>query len=242
MAQQNAGNRTPNLSCRDCPTLRAAQWRVLTQAEVERLDRAKRTAAYSPGEPLFQQNSPCEGIHCFASGSVALRKTDGHGNSVLINLISEGSTIGYRCYYNSQHHAEEAEVLEPSTICLVPNNVLGELLAANPSLGEVFSQQMAKDLREMEQALLESVTLPVRGRVARLLRLLMDRFGEANETGEIVLRLPFGRQEMAELLGIQRETVTRTLNALQSDGVLAHTGRTLIVEDLDRLLDELEAE
>jgi CRP-like cAMP-binding protein len=234
--------RAPQLDCHTCPTARSAQWNTLTKAELARLNAGKATTAYGSGETLFRQGTPCEGIHCLASGSVALRRIGTQGTSVLISLVREGQTVGYRSFYNNRHHAEQAEVLEPSTICLVPNDLMAALLEANTALGAAFSTALADDLRETEQALLDAVAQPVRVRVARLLRLLLDHFGEADPDGRIVLRLPFGRQEMADLLGVQRETVTRTLNALQADGVLHHTGRTVVVEDLDRLLDELGEE
>jgi CRP-like cAMP-binding protein len=232
----------PQLDCRTCPVARSAQWNALGGAELARLNESKVTTAYRAGETLFRQGTPCEGIHCLAHGSVALRRIGAQGSSVLISLVREGQTVGYRSYYNNRHHAEQAEVLEPSTICLVPNDVMAGLLDGNTALGRAFSTALADDLRHTEQALLDAVAQPVRMRIARLLQLLLDHFGEADPDGRIVLRLPFGRQEMADLLGIQRETVTRTLNALQADGVLRHVGRTVVVGDLDRLLDELGEE
>lgn len=241
MVQLDKSGRLVPLDCHTCATLRSAQWVVLSDAEVAYLNQTKKTSQYDVGDEVFRQDSPCEGIHCIAIGSLVLRKINAQGNSVLIDMVEAGSTVGYRSYYNHRHHAEQAETLEPSTICLVPSATVEHLLAHNSDLSAQFAGSLAEDLRDMQQSLLDSVVHPVRARVARLLQLLIQRFGEGNENGQILLRLPFGRQEMASLLGIQRETVTRTLNALQSDGVLNHTGRTVVVEDLDRLLDELES-
>jgi CRP/FNR family transcriptional regulator len=215
---------------------------VLGDSELAQLNEAKQTSVYELGDVLFRQESPCDGIHCVATGSVVLRRQDAQGNSVLINLIQAGQTIGYRSFYNNRRHAEQAETLEPSTVCLVPNAAMETLLVGNSELGVQFAASLADDLKQLEQALLNGVSQPVRARIARLLHLLLGRFGESNQDGRIVLRLPLGRQALAELLGVQRETVTRTLNALQADGVLNHSGRTVVVDDLDRLLDELEHE
>lgn len=242
MAQQQGIRRPPNLDCRTCPTAKSAQWRVLDEEQRAQLSEGKQTAVYGAGEVLFRQESPCHGIHCLASGSLVLRRLDAQGNSVLIDLIHEGQTVGYRSYYNSRRHAEQAEALEPSTVCLVPNATVDALLGSNTELGRAFAESLATDMKELEQAVLNGVSQPVRSRIARLLHLLLDRFGESDEAGRIALQLPFGRQEMAELLGVQRETVTRTLNAMQADDVLQASGRTLLIHDLDRLLDELEQE
>lgn len=240
MAQKEKATRGTALDCHSCPTLRSAQWTVLKNDEVNFLNQTKQTWNYGPSEEVFRQESLCEGLLCIAHGSLVLRKTNPQGDSVLIGMVESGHTVGYRSYFNHRHHSEQAETLESSIICLVPNGAVERLLTSNTQLGMSFAHSMAADLRDIQQALLDSVVHPVRARVARLLQLLVDRFGEGSENGQIRLHLPFGRQEMANLLGIQRETVTRTLNAMQCDGVLNHNGRMVVVEDLDRLLDEVE--
>jgi CRP-like cAMP-binding protein len=235
-------NRPPQLTCRTCPTARSAQWRALTPAELDELDRAKITTVYDPGKMVFQQDSVCRGVYCIAAGSIVTRRMDALGNSVLIGLTYTGQTFGYRSFYNNRHHADQAETLESSTICMVPVAAVERLVTESPALSGEFTRSLASDVKQLEEVMLERTGLPVRARVANLLQMLLDRFGEGQASGQIVLRLPFNRQQMADLLGIQRETVTRTLNALQSDGVLTHTGRTVVVHDLDRLLDELEGQ
>jgi CRP-like cAMP-binding protein len=242
MAQRRDAAPVPVLQCRDCATRRSAEWRVLSDPDVERLSRAKLTGTHAAGAVVFKQDSPCEGIHCLAAGSLMLRKRDARGHAVLVGLVAEGRTVGYRSYYNNHWHAEQAETLEPSTICLVPSATVQALLAANPALGDAFSLSLADDLKRIEQALLDSVARPLRARIALLLQALLERFGEADEAGRIELRLPFTREEIAGLLAVQRETVTRALNAMQADGVLQISGRTLLIHDLDQLLDELERE
>jgi CRP/FNR family transcriptional regulator len=70
--------------------------------------------------------------------------------------------------------------------------------------------------------------------------MLKERFGTAGDDGSIVMELPLARQDIAALLGARPETVTRTLHALEVDGVARFSGRTAVIPDLDLLLDEVE--
>lgn len=232
----------PQLDCRTCPTLKTAEWRVLSPEQVQRLSAAKHSEHFEANQAVFREGSRSMGVYCIAQGSVMLRKMDANGNALLVNAVPQGRTFGYRAFFNNRQQAVQAETLEPSTICHVPADAMDALLDDNRLLGRHFAASLAHDVKAMEDALVNHMNRPARARLSRLLFLLLDRFAGTNSNDQIVLHLPFSRSQMGELLGMQRETVTRTLNALQDDGVLNQTGRELTIDDLDRLLDEIEQE
>jgi CRP/FNR family transcriptional regulator len=95
-------------------------------------------------------------------------------------------------------------------------------------------------LETAEESLLQRSTLPIRTRLAHLLLTLKFRYGVAQEDGTISIKLPMQRQDMAALLGTRPETLARAFQAMRNDGVLTSSGRTVIIPDLDGLLDEIE--
>jgi CRP-like cAMP-binding protein len=82
----------------------------------------------------------------------------------------------------------------------------------------------------------------MRKRLVHLLLSLKDHYGEMTDDGVLRVQLPLARQEIASLLGSRPETIARTINALEEDGTAVFSGRAVLISDLDKLLDELEAD
>ncbi len=171
---------------------------------------------------------------------MAVRKTDAQGNTALIRLCHAGDTIGYREFFGNTPSAVSAEALAESRICFVEQDALRALLARNPALGLTFLKRIAQDLDEAEEHILQAGAFPIRTRLAHLLLTLRDRYGTVGDDGVLTISLPLARQDIAAILGSRPETIARSINALEADGVARFSGRNVIVPDLDPLLDEIE--
>ena len=90
----------------------------------------------------------------------------------------------------------------------------------------------------MEESVVELASIPVRNRLARLLVSLMDRYSISEEGNGTVMTPPMTWRDMSELLCTRPETLTRTLNAMESDGIFHHKGHTITINDLQRLRHE----
>ena len=110
----------------------------------------------------------------------------------------------------------------------------------NPSLGLRFLRHAATDLDAAEEKVLHSATLPVRARFAHLLLVLRDRYGEDGANGELTLDLPLSRQDMAAMIGIRPESMSRTIRSFEEGNIAHFSGRRVHVPNLEELVDELE--
>lgn len=231
-----------NTNCFACQSRTRSEWCELKDDDLALLNRAKTSNLYAPGQVIFYQGNPCLGIHCVEEGTVALRKTDGRGHSVISRLYHTGSTMGYLEYFAGDTYSGTAEALVPSRICFIDRAAVRRLLEHNPSLGFRFLRRLATDLRDAEQTKLDLVALPLRARLAHLLLVLKERFGEVDEQGILSIQLPISRQDIAALLGVRPESISRSIRQLEEDNVVRFHGRTVLVPDLDPLLDELEVD
>jgi len=231
---------SPSLSCFACQGRERNEWCALKDDDLELLNRSKITVNYRPGQDVYLQGNPCNGIYCIEDGTIAVRRMDVQGNSILIRLAHAGQTLGYRDFFGAQGHTASAEALTPARVCHVEGQALRNLLGHNPTLGLNFLAHLAEDLDHAEESILQNSALTVRTRLAHLLLTLKDRFADAHEDGTIVISLPLARQDLAALLGTRPETIARTIHALESDSVATFSGRTVRIPDLDLLLNEIE--
>lgn len=228
------------ISCFTCQNRNRTEWCVLAREDLELIDRAKTTRAYQPGQIIYSQGDSTKGIYCIESGTVAVRKMDADGGSKILRLAHAGQTLGYADFFGGKGYNGSAEALDDCTVCLVDADALRGLLDNNPSLGLKFLTRVSGDLRNADNAGMQQSLYTVRVRLAHLLLTLKDRYGRATEDGTITITLPMTRQDIAALLGARPETIYRTIQHMETDGVVSFEGHDVVIPDLDGLLDEIE--
>jgi len=230
------------LSCTTCDAREHSEWCSLPHEEVATLDRSKTCNLYKPGQVIFYQGNQCLGLYCIESGTVAIRRTDTAGNSMLVRLATRGHTLGYRTFFAGGEYSASAEALSECRICFVDRSTVERLMEDQPTLAVNFMHRMALELGESEEARLQTYTMPVRARFAQLLLSLKGRYGMVHDDGTLDIELPLARQDMASMLGTRPETIARVIRELEQDDVAHFDGRHARIPDLDALLDEVEAD
>lgn len=234
------GNSSTSRNCFTCQTREKTEWCVLSDEELELVNVGKSCREYLPGETIFHEGDACAGVHCIESGLIGIRKMNPNGSEILLRLNHPGDTMGYRSFLAGDDHNNSAEALEPSVICSIDKSTVQTLLKKNPSLGLRFLRHAAEDLDAAEEMVLQSATLPVRARFAHLLLVLKDRYGKTGDNGDLTLVLPLSRQDMAAMIGIRPESMSRTIRSFEDENVAHFSGRQVRVPDLEGLLNQLE--
>lgn len=227
-------------NCFECQNRARSDWCGLHDEDVDLLNRAKKIKSHKVGDILFLEGDHCGGIHCIESGSVALRKSDAEGNSVLVHLAHGGETVGYRSLLADEPYGVSAEVVAPAKICFIRGSDVRRLIDKNPSLGLEFLAHAARDVREAQENYLRAATGSVRARLVHLLFTLRERYAEERQDGGIVLTLPLSRQDLAAMVGTRPETISRTIRKMEADGVAKFSGRKVHIPDPASLLDDME--
>ena len=207
--------------------------------EIAVLDRHKIERRYGPGETLYHQGDPCEGVYCIHSGLVGLRRLDPEGNSVLVRLARPGETVGYRSYLRKTAHSLSAEILAPSNICTIDSSAIAILLEGDTNLGFRFLRHGLDDMEEIEDRLVQCRTWPARARLLHTLLVFNERDGALTETGAHAVDLPITRRELASIVGTTPEAMSRLLRQVQNDGLVKFEGRHVVIPDINQVLDSL---
>ncbi len=215
---------------------------MLDEAEIQTLNKAKSCHTYRPGQMIFYQGNPCVGLYDVLSGSVAIRKHEAQGSSVLVRLVHEGQSLGYRTFFSGGAYAADAEALTVCSVCFIDGEALRAVMDRNASVRDRFLERVSQDLERAEEGWLRQVALPVRSRLSHLLLEMRGRFATVAADGTLTIELPISRQDIASMLGTRAETLARTIRALGEDGVAQFKGRLVTVADLDLLYDEVEGD
>jgi CRP-like cAMP-binding protein len=228
-------------NCINCPTRGTTEWQVLGECELASISAAKRMLTLEPGEALYSQGEPGTGVYCIKSGLIGLRRVDVNGNSVLLRLSSAGTTVGYRTFLTREAHANSAEVLTSSVVCYIARPQIENLLKSNPLLGERFLQHFTKDAVEMENDYVRSMTMGMKSRFLHLILVFYERYGYQDKDGNAAVELPVKRGELAELVGVRPESISRLIDKLQADNVMRFNDRHVQISDIDKILQQAGA-
>ena len=218
------------------------EWAALCEEKASQVRDACRVRHFLPGEPVYYEGDQPAGIYCLTKGLVGIRKSDAEGDSVLLRLVRPGQTFGYRALLMNEPHGVSAEALKASRVCQVPAATVSRLMAEDPSLITAFFRYLARDMEEAENKVMEAMTASSRVRFLRLLLLLCvdgrDGECEGGSGGEIHLELPVSRQDIASLIGVRSETMSRVIRAIEADGLARFKGRRVEIPDPGRLAAE----
>ncbi|MFI5399639.1 MAG: Crp/Fnr family transcriptional regulator [SAR324 cluster bacterium] len=225
------------MSCIGCKTCETAEWSGLESALLRLIDSAKATRRFQPGESIYDQGSPCTGLICIETGTVAIRQSDAEGNSRMLRAVAAGQTLGYPDYFAGKTYRTSADCLQPATLCHIPAYALQRALAASPALGLAFLSHCAEDLQDADLTGLQQAKSPVRVRLVHMLLQFKDLHGVSDDKGGIIVSMPITWREAAELVGAGAETVSRAMRALEQEEIIQIQGRIVFIQDLDLLLD-----
>lgn len=230
--------RQPVSNCINSQFREAPEWCVLSEVDLKAVEAVAICRAYDVGDVIFNENDPCRGVYFVTSGLVGIRKAGLDGDSTLLKIAYPNETLGYRPLLAGQNHRATAEILKPGVICFIKAATVLPMIEHNPALGLNFLQRATRELGDAEERFHKTVTLTLRARFAHLLMLWKDRCGCVSDNGKFILELPVSRGDLAAMLGVRRESVSRVIHELEQEGVTHFTDRHVEVTNAEHLIDE----
>ena len=225
--------------CCGCKVRQFSPFCDIPEETLAELDEQKKFLVYQPGQTLFSEGDPGGEIYCINSGVVALGKMGPYLEPSVVGLRRAGDTLGYRSFVTNSPHLNTAEATTECEVCYIDKSMMEGLLETDPATAHRFVRQMIGKIDEAEILFVGSRTLPVRGRLANALLVLRESHATADEAGCMTFELPFSRRLLASMVGARPESLSRAIRALEHDGIAQFVGRTVLVSDLDLLLDEV---
>lgn len=161
-------------------------------------------------------------------GRVRLVRLTPDGRTLATDILGPGEVIGEASLLAGTGEAESAEAVEDALLCRIPAGLLRELCERNPELSMHIAKRVGRQRLRIESRLADLLFCTVPVRVARLLLDLSERYGKTMSGGTLIdLRLT--HQEIGDLVGANREAVTRAIDAMLDSGAVGYEGRKIMV-------------
>ena len=186
---------------------------------------------------LFQEGDAGDALYVLSAGLVKLSKVDLGGHEKTLALLQPPEFFGEMALLGEATRSATAITLAPVTAYLLFRDDFQRLLAEYPTISLNLTTTLAERLRGMDDEAQVLSYKDAQGRVAYvLLRLYRAGVIEFDE-GRALVRLT--HQDLANLAGTSRETVTRALKALEAEGVIETRPKEVFLVDPDGLEEVL---
>ena len=210
--------------------LRAHGPSSLGDASLAKLDRIAHTTAYPEGAVLFVEGQIPRGVYVLCQGRVKLMTTSRDGKTLIMRIVQSGEILGLQSMVTGKPYDFTVETLQPSQLAFINRADFLRFLKEHTDACLHVAQQLSNECQSAYE-MVRSIGLS-HSVSEKLARLLLQWCGDGRVTADpIRLKMSLTHEEMAQLIGTSRETVTRTLGELKKRRILELTGSTLLIRN-----------
>lgn len=216
-------------TCADCSVRERAICQSLREADLDQLNRLGRHQTIQRGQTLQWQGDDSLLVGNVIDGVLKLSSSSIDGRDQTLGMMFPSDFLG-RPFGKTTDHSIVA--LTDAKVCTFPRAAFDDFAREHPDLEHRLLQRTLTELDRTRQWMMLLGRKSATERVAAFLLEMADRLAEDGAR----FALPFGRQEIAELLGLTIETVSRQITRLREDGVIGTPDRrSIVVLDRDAL-------
>jgi len=217
-------------NCVGCKLRNNNSFCALSQAAIQDLDEIKHVSCFPEGSVVFLEGQDARGVYILCQGRAKLTTTNADGKSMILKIAEPGSILGLHACISGRQHEVTVETLQPAQLAFIRRDDFLRFLNQHPDACLRAAEHVARDCHSAYEVI-RSIGLS-HSVSEKLARLLLQWSSDARVVdGSIRLKLALTHEEMAQLIGTSRETVTRTLSEFKKQRVLEVTGSTLIIRN-----------
>jgi CRP-like cAMP-binding protein len=177
------------------------------------------------GEVLFEKGEPSDSLFALVGGQVTLYSVGSDGRKISFGLVAPGELVGQIGITDGSPRHASAMALAHSELARVERRDLEQVLDRMPALSATLWEASAVAARSLSERIEDAAFLSIEARVEKALVDCARRFGERIEGGT---RIQLRQQDLADVLGLSRESVSKVLTSRAMRGKV-QIGRGRIV-------------
>ncbi len=190
-------------------------------------------ALYGRGKILFAEGEPARGVYILQTGRATVSISSSEGRIVTLRMAQTGAVLGLNSVLQNSAYEATVKTLEPCRIDFISRVELIELMHRSQAGCQAILEILSRELSELtDRTKLLLLPQTTKGRLANLVLEWSNELG-ANRSDQ--LDKVFTHEEIAQMIGSSRETVTRMLANLTRQQVIRITSDSILIRDREAL-------
>ncbi len=161
---------------------------------------------------------------------------DENGREITLSTLKGGRFFGEMALFDESPRSADVETLEETDFLILKKSHFLEMIEKSPSIARNILKEMSGRLREADDKIRNLALYDVAGRLARILIDIAKKEGVISKEKNVATLPELSQQELANMIGASRETVSRVLNRFQERGLVTITRKQIILHNIDSLL------
>jgi CRP/FNR family cyclic AMP-dependent transcriptional regulator len=211
--------------------------RHLSAADLGQLAAMSHIARFEKDEAVFRQGDSETDLMVLISGRVKLSATSRDGQELLVNVVESGHIFGEIAVIDGRPRSYDATSIVVSDVLIVRRADLLPFVKSRPEICLTFLEVLCERLRRSEAKIQDTVFLRVGAKLARQLLRLAWLHGRLVDDS-IVIEFQVTQRDLANQVGMTRESINRQLCRWRRDGVIWFKGRSFQILRKDALEEQ----
>lgn len=209
------------LNCHACPVRHRAACSVLSEGERDALAKSGRSRKLQRGELLFAAGDENAACATLLKGALKVTSVDEQGTERILALVHPAGFVG-ELFAPFAHH--DVVALTDSELCVFPKSEMGRAVELHPQLAQALLRRSQEELLQSRELLALSGRRSASAKVAGFLLGLAEAASDSSCHAAREFGLPLTRGEIAGMLGLTIETVSRALTRFEREGLIRRKG------------------
>lgn len=194
------------------------------------LQKVEHLASFPAGAIIFMEGQPARGVYLLRQGRVKLLTTNSDGRTLILKIAKPGEALGLNSVITGKPYDLTAEILQPAALAFIPRVDFLKCITEHGDACLHFASHLSRDCQaayELARSIGLCQSVP-----ERLAKFLLDWSSNGAATdGAVRVKLALTHEEIAQLIGASRETVTRTLSDFKRHRMIELNGSTLALKN-----------
>ncbi|MCQ2102154.1 MAG: Crp/Fnr family transcriptional regulator [Fibrobacter sp.] len=191
---------------------------------------------------VLEGDDSMQALYLIASGSVQVYMTGVDGRETILSFLERGDFFGEMSLIDGEPRSASVRTVTDAQMMIIHRESFLTLIRQSPEISMALLSEMSKRLRKANKQIGSLSTMSVSGRVAGTLLNLMEERGVRihtdNGTMVTVIHNRPTQQQLADMSGTTRETVSRICSMLVKANAIAMTGRDIVIFDENALQEK----
>lgn len=222
------------ISCFDCLNENCFIKKYCSSSSIKEVDTSKIINRYGKKQLVFHEGNTTHGIYFIRKGTIKIYKNGAFNKNQIVRVCSDGDFLGHRGLSSTNTYAVSAETITELLLCFIEKSMFYKILEQTPQLSMNIMFFLNDELNYEESRLRDMAVFNVREKVAKAFLILSEKLG-VNNLSEINNSSELTRQDIAELVGLNPNQVTKILSEFKDDRIIETVNKRIKILDINKL-------